>query len=169
MAKKKNPQKYFFELLATTPIPEEYAKEKLGDKFEPLKERMLFIVTSTGVVIPSPLYPARTLSTAEQKINKDLREIRPLLLNYGNYSVPIDYIPVEERESTFAALCVLGVRQLIEFNLAMDIPTEQIEDRKKKTLAMFYEMFERHVPAEKLEALENMYNEHLVRENIPSA
>lgn len=169
MSEKSNMQKNFFEILATTPIPLEYAKEMLGDKFEPLQNRMLFIVTSTGIVLPSPLFPGKPLSAAEQKINRNYREIRPLLASLDRgQSAPIDYIPEEERQSTFSALVVCAIRQFNEFNLNVNLSNEKVEERKKRTLNMFKEMFGRHISPEHIEVLDTIFNQSIVREKVNS-
>jgi hypothetical protein len=140
------------------------AKEMLGENYDSLNDAMLFISTSTGVILPSPLFPVTPLSPAEQKNHKQLKSLRTAIVHLaGDYSDPIEYIPAEERINIFSALSIFAINQFNIFRLSANIENEEFETRKRKTMAKFREMFEKHIPEIKLKSLEDIFNKVLVR------
>lgn len=162
-----NIQERFFKLLASTPIPAEYAEEILDKRYEPLKQRMWFIVSPDDIVVPSPLYPAEPLTGPQKSVNKHYQKAHSLLLNGGiSYSTPMEYFPEEEITPLFTALSVKATTQFIKYSFNEKIPDEKLIERKNQVMNEFRKMFERHVSETKLEALEKIIIEHIQRNNI---
>lgn len=163
----RNVQESFFKLLASTPMPADYAEEILEGRYATLKERMWFIVSPEDIVLPSPLYPSEALTGPQQSVNKHYQKAHSLLLNGGiSYSSPIEYIPDEDRLSLFSALSIKTITQFIKYSLNDKIPDEKLNERKTQVMTEFRKMFERHISSEKIDALDNILQNHIQRYNV---